>query len=437
MKLPVRQFIHPRSLFASVQDLLRMRRSDVFLLISIICLAAYVLLMQMMLGKLQQHLTYRTELWAERIHGKLRGDIHSPPEVQMMMNVMANADVPTIVIDSAGIPVAWTHISECPDRDATGKVQEKQALECVAKKAKQLRKKGNVSAINDTTLVGYLIMGRSGTIRNLTMLSIALTVLLTCFACIIYVSFHSFRLNERSNLWVALAKETAHQLGTPLTALMGWVEYLRSCRDKDCSRRSEEIIDEIEKICADMDNDLKRLHKISSRFSHIGSVPVLIPCNINEILRDCMDYFQIRLPFIRRKVEMRTQFGEIPMVNANRELLEWVFENLMKNSIDAIQKEAGRIEIRTEYRENEKIVRVYHADNGKGITWEAHKKIFSPGFTTKKRGWGLGLTLAKRIVEDYHQGIIYVHWSKKDKGTVFCVDLPINAKSERSRTLNV
>jgi C4-dicarboxylate-specific signal transduction histidine kinase len=117
--------------------------------------------------------------------------------------------------------------------------------------------------------------------------------------------------------------------------------------------------------------------------------------------------------------------------------LEWVFENLIKNSLDAIQHDAGKIEMRTEFMPSEQIVRIYHADNGKGISGEAHKKIFSPGFTTKKRGWGLGLTLAKRIIEDYHQGRIYVHWSKKDMGTVFCVDLPIGATAGQSRELNV
>ena len=122
----------------------------------------------------------------------------------------------------------------------------------------------------------------------------------------------------------------------------------------------------------------------------------------------------------------------MPLVNANGELLEWVFENLLKNSVDAIRHSEGKIEIRTEFVKSESVVRVYHSDNGSGIKWEAHKKIFSPGYTTKKRGWGLGLTLAKRIVEDYHQGKIFVHWSKKDKGTVFCVELPVNAKSGRS-----
>ena len=444
MNLSARHFFHPRSLLQLTQDIRRLRRSDILLLISIISLAAYILLTYSMLGKLQRYLTGRAELSAMLIGKQLDTDIHSPAAFTMILQVIGTTDIPTVVVDSNDIPVAWTHLpayTGIGERDLIyGTASWSRERQRVRKAADRLRIKGDVCPImaaDDGTIMGYLVMGRSSTVRNFIILSFAMTVLLACVALIMYISFQNFRLSERRNLWVALAKETAHQLGTPITALMGWVEYLRSSSDKEGGKEPEEIIGEIDKICADMDNDLKRLCKISSRFSQIGSVPVLTPCDINEILQDCMDYFQVRLPLSRRKIEMRPQFGGIPLLYVNRELLEWVFENLLKNSIDAIQKEIGRIEIRTEYRAHEKIVRIYHADNGRGITWEAHKKIFSPGFSTKKRGWGLGLTLAKRIIEDYHQGMIYVHWSKKDKGTVFCVDLPINAKTEQSRTLNV
>jgi signal transduction histidine kinase len=429
-----------------VQDIRRLRKGDLFLLISLFCLIAYIFLTYSMLGRMHQYMTGRAELCAVRISRQLDRDIQSPVAHSVISaaieTVIGKSDIPTIVVDTSGNPIAWAHMAAFGgggERDLIfGTSSWLLERERIRKKAERKMKEAERYAIQNadgSTVVGYVIMGRNRTIRNLLILSIAMTVFMTCFALTMYVSFHSFRLSERSNLWVALAKETAHQLGTPITALMGWVEYLRSSKESD--KEPVEIISDIDKICADMDNDLKRLRKISSRFSQIGSVPVLKPCNINEILQDCMDYFQIRLPLVRRKIEMRPQFDSVPLVYVNRELLEWVFENLLKNSIDAIQKEAGRIEIRTEYREHEKIVRIYHADNGRGITWEAHKKIFSPGFTTKKRGWGLGLTLAKRIIEDYHQGMIYVHWSKKDKGTVFCVDLPIKAKTERSRTLNV
>jgi signal transduction histidine kinase len=439
-----RQILTNRSLYGFLLLVRHLRGSDVFLIASLCCFAAYIFLTQSMLGKLQNYLTNRAELCADRIGTALPREVYDGPDrVARIFRIIDTTDMPTIVVDTGNVPLAWAHIAGCPSFSQTDFVNgspEPGTLECIGRWAERLRDRGVLCPIRKggTGIVtGYLLMGRSSTIKNLTLLSTAMTVLFAVFALIMYISFHNFRLNERSNLWVALAKETAHQLGTPITALMGWVEYLRSSRDPESGKRPEELLDEIEKICDDMDSDLTRLRKISSRFSQIGSIPVLVSCDLNEILRDCMDYYQVRLPFVRRKIEIRPHFGEIPHVKVNRELLEWVFENLLKNSIDAIQQESGRIEIRTEYNEHERTVRVYHADNGRGITWEVHKKMFSPGYTTKKRGWGLGLTLAKRIVEDYHKGRIFVHWSKKDKGTVFCVDLPVHAKTERSQTLSV
>ena len=239
-----------------------------------------------------------------------------------------------------------------------------------------------------------------------------------------YIALHNIRVTERSNLWVGLAKETAHQLGTPISSLMGWVEYMRTVREADPPIEPELFLQQVHKICDDMDNDLGRLRKVTARFSQIGSIPALTPCDINETLSDVADYFQMRLPLLGKKIEMKFDYGNLPLVSINKELLEWVFENLMKNSVDAISRHDGKIEISTEYVACDRMVRIIHRDNGNGISWEAQKKIFSPGYSTKKRGWGLGLTLAKRIIEDYHKGKIYVSWSVRGKGMVICVELP-------------
>jgi signal transduction histidine kinase len=208
---------------------------------------------------------------------------------------------------------------------------------------------------------------------------------------------------------------------------MGWVEFIKSLGDGDAPVEPEEYVNQVHKVCDNMNNDLSRLRKVTSRFSQIGSVPALTPCDINAVLEDAMGYFKMRLPLLGKRIEIKSRFNVLPRVLVNKELLGWVFENLLKNSVDAILRNDGLIELRTEYVAVDKIVRVYHSDNGKGISWEDQKKIFAPGFTTKKRGWGLGLTLAKRIIEDYHQGRIYVNWSQKEKGTVFCIDLPAEA----------
>ncbi|MDO5577032.1 MAG: HAMP domain-containing sensor histidine kinase, partial [Fibrobacter sp.] len=191
---------------------------------------------------------------------------------------------------------------------------------------------------------------------------------------------------------------------------------------------SQKLIESATSICKDMEDDLARLKKVTSRFSQIGSVPSLSPLSLNDIVNDIAAYFRMRMPFLHKEIDIKCTTPCIPDVCVNHDLIEWVFENLIKNSIDAIDTNNGIIEIKTEYIAESEIIRILFIDNGSGISLE-QKKIFSPGYTTKKKGWGLGLTLAKRIVEDYHKGRIYVRSSHKNKGTVFCIDLPANAET--------
>jgi signal transduction histidine kinase len=214
---------------------------------------------------------------------------------------------------------------------------------------------------------------------------------------------------------------------------MGWVEFMKGTTPDDEGFDPAVLVKQMHTICDDMENDITRLRKITNRFSQIGSTPVLIRRNVNAVVEDAKKYLAMRLPLLKKRIELVSAYGELPEVAVNRDLLEWVFENLTKNSIDAITGDRGKIEIKTEYVDAERLVRVSLTDNGKGISWENQKKVFSPGYTTKKRGWGLGLTLAKRIVEDYHGGRIYVKWSQKNKGTVICVDLPVARGTQARR----
>jgi len=353
-----------------------------------------------------------------------------PEKRTAMTGIIAECPRPTMLLDSVWQPIAWAHLATGPFFLRTRVSSDSERTDLAAATAARMLRSAVPRPLyrRDGALLGYLINNSSDTENYLVLLSFLFVAVFLTIVVAMYLAFHSLRMNERSNLWIALAKETAHQLGTPITALLGWVEYLRTSRDGESTVEPEVFITQVETICGDMQNDLDRLRKISSRFSQIGSTPVLDPCDINEIVGDCMKYFKVRLPLLRRKIDMKQTAGKIPPVNASRELLEWVFENLMKNSVDAMHRESGTIEVSTEFLEEEQVVRVYHRDDGKGITWEAHKKIFSPGYTTKTRGWGLGLTLAKRIIEDYHGGKIFVKWSKRDRGTIFCVDLPLHPK---------
>jgi signal transduction histidine kinase len=212
---------------------------------------------------------------------------------------------------------------------------------------------------------------------------------------------------EQNKVWVGLSKETAHQLGTPISSLMAWVEILKENYPND------ELIPE-------MDNDVKRLQMIAERFSKIGSLPEPVPASMNDVIDHVVDYMDKRTS---SQVKMIKNFSsdEPIIVKMNSSLFEWVIENLCKNAVDAMEG-SGIITI-TLLDDIRKVV-IDVTDTGKGIKKKNITNVFTPGFTTKKRGWGLGLSLAKRIVEEYHKGRIYVKSSDVGKGTTFRIELP-------------
>ncbi|SFS54626.1 sensor histidine kinase [Lutibacter maritimus] len=234
---------------------------------------------------------------------------------------------------------------------------------------------------------------------------VALILILFLFASVIYLFFKSNKVAEQNKLWTGMAKETAHQIGTPLSSLMGWVEILR------LENTDENTVAEIEK-------DVERLNTIAERFSKIGSNPILKKNNIVATTKNSFLYLQSRSS---KQVEFKFQsIKETISVRLNIQLYSWVIENLVKNAIDAME---GKGKISLSITENDKDVLVLITDNGKGIPKSLQQKIFTPGFTTKKRGWGLGLSLAKRIIEDYHNGKINVQKSEIGKGTTFIISL--------------
>ncbi len=236
---------------------------------------------------------------------------------------------------------------------------------------------------------------------------LALIFILLLFGIIIYLVFKSNKSAEQNKLWAGMAKETAHQIGTPLTSLLGWIELLKQQHaDKD-------TISEIEK-------DVARLTIIANRFSNIGSIPKLQKINLIQEIKTTESYFKTRIP---KGISFSVNYPakDVMYVSINTQLFSWVLENLIKNAIDAL-KAKGQIELTIE--ENQKHIYITVSDTGKGIAKKQFKSIFKPGYTTKKRGWGLGLSLAKRIVENYHDGKIYVQKSEIEKGTSIRVVLP-------------
>ena len=231
-------------------------------------------------------------------------------------------------------------------------------------------------------------------------------IIIIIFAILAYMAFSSTKQNEQNRVWVGLAKETAHQLGTPTSSLLGWIEYLRS-----------QPVDQL--AVDEMSKDLAHLMKIVDRFSKIGSETQLTPTNINEVVGDTVMYFRRRIP--RNVTLSYNGLAMAPIrVSINTALFEWVIENLMKNSLDALQGQ-GSIEVTVGESGNSVYVEV--SDTGKGIAKSNWTRIFEPGFTTKTRGWGLGLSLSRRIIEEYHAGKIAVVRSEIGKGTTIRVTL--------------
>jgi len=266
---------------------------------------------------------------------------------------------------------------------------------------------------NEPIFMGYknsdinqlIYYGDSDLLTKLKYYPIALILILFLFSSVIYMFFKSNKIADQNILWTGMAKETAHQIGTPLSSLLGWIEILR------LENTDKATIAEIEK-------DVERLNIIAERFSKIGSIPVLHKDNIVEATQVAFNYLESRSS---KQVRFKFKTSN-PIINANIniQLYSWVIENLVKNAIDAME---GKGHINLVISENENQVNITISDTGKGIPKNLQQKIFTPGFTTKKRGWGLGLSLAKRIIEDYHDGKISVLKSEIGKGTTFAITL--------------
>lgn len=228
-----------------------------------------------------------------------------------------------------------------------------------------------------------------------------------------YLAFSNIRKTEESKLWVGMAKEAAHQLGTPLSSLLAWIELLRMQDEKQQKRN--EVLEEMEK-------DILRLKTISERFSKIGSNPEIIRVNLLDLLNQVVDYFERRVPHLGKKITIIRDFPEKTILaDINPILFEWVIENLLKNAFEAIDKKDGIVKITVIY--TRKKIQIFITDNGRGMTSRQKRYAFLPGFSTKKRGWGIGLTFCKRIIENYHNSKIFVKDTTPGKGTTFAIEL--------------
>ncbi len=264
----------------------------------------------------------------------------------------------------------------------------------------------------DTIVLNYLHYDESHLITELRYLPYIQIGVAALFILMGYIGFSYIRRSEQSSIWVGLAKETAHQLGTPLSSMMGWAELMKMHGRSD---------PRIQTTVAEMEQDLERLNKIAARFSKIGSKPDLHEENLNDVVLDVLRYFEKRIPQTGKRISLCFDAAKAYTARINRQLFEWVLENLVKNALDAIEENEGKISFTISERGDFLLLDV--ADTGKGIEPRNRKNVFRPGYSTKQRGWGLGLSLSKRIIEDYHHGKLVLKESAPRKGTTFRIKL--------------
>lgn len=309
--------------------------------------------------------------------------------------IITNETIPIIIEDGNGNIITYRNF---------GSISEKK-LEKELKRMKQKVQPIEIFISDDYK--NYIYYKESSLLVALRYYPVFQIVVIVLFIAVAYLAFSSARKAEQNLVWIGMAKETAHQLGTPISSLMAWVELLKE----------ENIPPEILK---ELTKDIERLHEIAQRFSKVGSAPELQSDNIYQVLSDSVEYLRKR---ISSKIELNTSFKSTDelMLPLSAPLFGWVIENLVRNSVDAMEKGAGTISISVIEKPNE--VEIDVSDNGRGIAKSKSKTIFRPGYTTKKRGWGLGLSLSKRIVEIYHKGRIFLKNSEPNVNTTFRIVL--------------
>ena len=394
---------------------------------------------------------YRAELnalqgWLDRVDDQPVSDTLSPAELERYRQALAWAEsmpptgelnfildeilepnpfgVPALITDSASQePLFWRNVgvpeslSRMPAADSAAALDQLRRLraemdETYAPIPIEITFPGTSDAPS-TQLRQYVHYDESSLIKELRVFPYVQLLFVGLFILVGYVGFSYVRRSEQSSLWVGMAREAAHQLGTPISSLMGWVEFLR-LPDLDNDQRAE-AVDEIEK-------DVHRLRRVANRFSDIGSMPKMAPMDLAPVVYSTVDYIRRRIPQQGNRIQLHAEVPSALRAPINEELFGWVVENLLKNALDALGQEGGTIDVQGSHHNGH--VHIDVRDTGCGIERREWGNIFRPGFSTKKRGWGLGLSLARRIVEDYHGGSLSLVDSRVEEGSTFRITLP-------------
>lgn len=380
----------------------RIRQVKILLVLAALFIAvASLLISHSLIRDLAQQERSKMEVWAEAMRTLSEAD--DSADLSLVLKVLdENNTIPVVVLGKDGMVTEYRNVKISASNKSD-------SVKYVNKVAQQMKAAGQVIRIplannhNDYIEVCYdesLMLRRIAIYPYIQLGVVMLFVVVAIFALL------TSKRAEQNKVWVGLSKETAHQLGTPISSLMAWLAILKESYPND-------------KLLPELDKDVQRLQLVADRFSKIGSIPEPVPASMNEVLYHVVDYMDRRTS---KKIQMIADLpDEDIIIKMNASLFEWVIENLCKNAVDAMGGECGQIVLHLEQLDNKVVVEI--SDTGKGIKKKNIKNIFRPGFTTKQRGWGLGLSLAKRIVEDYHHGKIFVKSSELGKGTTFRIEL--------------
>ena len=375
----------------------RIRQIKIILVMAAVIIAvASLLVSHFLVRDLSDEERHRMEVWAQALHALNKAD--ESTDLSLVLSVMeGNNTIPVIVMNSEGDIDDYRNIDDIDDsQDPMANSQKLKDY------ARRMIKAG------DTIRVGQQLVCYDDSImlKRLSAWPYVQLGIVLIFVVVAIFALLSSKRAEQNKVWVGLSKETAHQLGTPVSSLMAWVEMLKEQYPDD-------------DLLPEMDKDVKRLQLIADRFSKIGSLPEPVDASMNEVLEHVIDYMDRRTS---NQVQMIRRLPDHEViVKMNASLFEWVVENLCKNAVDAME---GKGTITLTLMDEDHRVAIEVQDTGKGIKKKDVANVFTPGFTTKKRGWGLGLSLAKRIVEEYHKGRIFVKQSEIGKGTTFRIEMP-------------
>jgi len=357
-------------------------------------------------------------LYAKNIGAPTNVDVEQYLGQYVREEILTNIEFPMVFTDAQKIPASWENIGiEKKDFDKLNAEQQDYVMKQIAK----MEAHDNVIPLkltpSDPTIYGYVFYGETKAIKYLRIIPYFQIPLIILFILIGFIGYMNIRKAEKRYLWVGLAKETAHQFGTPTSSLLAWIDILEAKLPPAQTQRVKSELDS-------MRSDVDRLRLIASRFGKVGSSISHKEVNLHKIISETVDNFQKLVPHVSQKIELlfNSQI-QGKMYKLDPDLIKWTLENLIKNSIDAMKNKSGQIIISAFQKNHYLYIQI--KDQGAGMPRSMYKKIFHPGITSKQRGWGLGLSLARRIVEEYHKGRIHVLKSEVGKGTVFEIILPI------------